>query len=61
MEVPGTFSATSGRMNRVCAWCGAVLFSVRNSLSESHALCDGCLEDLREALPPDDLRVRPAG
>ncbi len=44
-------------MGRVCAWCGAMLRGISISVSVSHALCDGCLEDLRESLPSNGMHV----
>lgn len=44
-------------MGKACAWCGAVMrVLVGTSVPSSHALCQGCLEDLRTALSTNGLR-----
>jgi hypothetical protein len=44
-------------MGKACAWCGAVLrVLVGTSLPTNHALCQGCLEDLKTALSTHGLR-----
>ena len=45
-------------MGRVCAWCGAVLRSyLGTSVSVSHGLCPGCLEELELSLAEQGLQV----
>jgi len=49
-------------MGRTCAWCGTVIRGTTNSLAPvSHALCSGCLQDLRSALSANGLRPAEAG
>jgi hypothetical protein len=47
-------------MGRLCAWCGTVLREVGISSRQplSHALCSGCLEDLRAALSSTGMHLR---
>jgi len=45
-------------MGKACAWCGAVMrVLVGTSVPTSHALCQGCLEDLKTALSSNGLRT----
>jgi hypothetical protein len=45
-------------MGKACAWCGAILrVLVGTSVPTSHALCQGCLEDLKTALSSNGLRA----
>ncbi|HPG28552.1 MAG TPA: hypothetical protein PLW10_23170 [Myxococcota bacterium] len=44
-------------MGKSCAWCGTVLRVVSGSaIPASHALCQGCLEELQSALSTKGLR-----
>jgi len=44
-------------MGKACAWCGAILrVLVGTSMPTGHALCQGCLEDLKTALSSNGLR-----
>jgi hypothetical protein len=45
-------------MGRVCAWCGMILRACAPGAAASHAICDGCLEELRSALARSGLRMR---
>jgi len=46
-------------MGKTCAWCGTVLRAMSGpSISTtSHALCQGCLEELQTALSTNGLRA----
>ena len=49
-------------MGKACAWCGAILrVLVGTSVPTNHALCPGCLEDLRTALSTNGLRPTDPG
>jgi hypothetical protein len=45
-------------MGKTCAWCGTVLRTIGGpSINQtSHALCQGCLEELQSALSTNGLR-----
>ncbi|MBW2424133.1 MAG: hypothetical protein JRG86_07785 [Deltaproteobacteria bacterium] len=43
-------------MGRTCEWCGSLMRAVTGSATpSSHALCSGCLEELRSALAENGL------
>lgn len=49
-------------MGKACAWCGTILRAlVGTSVPSAHALCHGCLEDLRTALSTHGLRPSDRG
>lgn len=46
-------------MGKSCAWCGVVLRTISGPgiTMTSHALCQGCLEELQTALSMKGLRT----
>ena len=46
-------------MGKTCAWCGIVLRTITGPAitTTSHALCQGCLEELQTALSSNGLRA----